>query len=166
MGIDIQKLTYQDINIYKEYQEKYYTQNPPHYIAEHDLHIGQVERIKDSFQNGIIIGLSGLNHYVYVIFYHTKSHRYWSSGMNESSLIPIKQDIADDENLYNAFENWLIRNNFNICTDDFKKFYESRTKNKHIGKALTSIKSYFKPDAEKERILDNVVYVDFSKTRK
>jgi hypothetical protein len=134
MGIPIQKLKPSDLAFYKKWQEEYYYNDYPDKIS-HTLHIGDVVQIHSDIyhdhgyanEEGIVVSLCGISNYLYVISYCKNSNRYWPCGFNEKDLTKIDQDLCENEKLYLAFEEYIIKNDFNICTEDFEiKYFSSK----------------------------------------
>jgi hypothetical protein len=156
MGIPIKKLSYYDLEFYKQYQDWYYHEwspkNTPIKEITHSFKIGDIVYIKHSItpgyenQTGIIMSYAGMNRYYYVMAYARE--RYWACGFPESDLKKLDVNMVDDEKLYDAFNDWIIRNDFNLCTKEFEESYYKYMKDKS---------NVFKRVDKK----DNIIYVKF-----
>jgi hypothetical protein len=153
MKVGITNLTKKDIEFYKWHCEKYNVYDFNKQKTIHKITIGDVVQIKSELyhdsgyenQTGIVSGLSGVNNYCYVHAYCTKSNRYWSCGFPESELILLDQEIDFNSNLFREYEDYLLRNAFNLCGEDFIEEY----------------KNYMKSYKYHPKFIDNVFYVDF-----
>lgn len=136
MGIPLTKLKQQDIDFYRKYQENYYSDKNYPIHNKHILTIGDVVKIGDNLchdnghvdEEGIVSSLAGLNYYVYVLSYDKRNKRYWPCGFNEKDLTKIDKNIYENKELYNAFEDYLLKICFNLCSDNFKIEYYKRHK--------------------------------------
>jgi hypothetical protein len=124
LSISIDKLKKEDINFYENYQSRIFKQ-------KRRLTIGNVVRIANNLshdydlsnQFGIVISYTGIDFYYYVIVYSKRADRYCVCGFQEDELIPTSLDILFDLKLYNEFEDYIIKNHFRICTNEFEQEY-------------------------------------------
>jgi hypothetical protein len=150
MKVGITSITKKDIDFYRHYNEKYCTLDFNKRKTIHNYTVGEVVKINSElthdvgYQNqlGIIVKLVGIDNYYYVMSYSTRAERYWVCGFTESEFKYLDKEIDYNSKLFKALENYLLRNVFDLCGEEFIEEYKNFMKNKVI-------------------IKENVVYVNF-----
>jgi transcription antitermination factor NusG len=126
MSIKINKLTPDNLNYYIKYQENHCKD----VINSMKIgHIGDYVKVKLGALlgmhqiYGIIIELSKVSNYVNIIYFSPLGRKYSLSGISTYNYTVIEKEAYVDDELYKAFEDYIIKNCFNICTKEFEDGY-------------------------------------------
>ena len=122
------------IEFYSKYQEWYY-KHKVHKYKIGDLIKLPIDHVAIGHrgQLGIIQGFSGIENYIYVISYDTRTKKYSVHGVEEDKLIsPAIQDMVNFKELVKEFVNWTYKNDIKLATHHFKDMLESYKKGEDV----------------------------------
>jgi hypothetical protein len=147
MGIMIDRITKEDFEFYKKWEEKKYASPQCNYNIGDIVVINAKIKYNEGYagERGVVIAYAGVNYY-YVFAFNRRAHRYWSCGFEEKDLTPVRERITfpgprqnrwshpaprhrygrtadrDDELCCEAL-NWILQEYFHICTEEFETAY-------------------------------------------